>query len=50
MMEYDSPIIDFYPQDFQVDLKGKRFSWLGEVLLPFIDEERLTIAVDQYIN
>ena len=37
----DSPIIDFYPKKFYVDVRGKPFEWLGEVLLPFIDEDRL---------
>jgi 5'-3' exoribonuclease 2 len=37
----DSPIIDFYPKTFHVDLKGKTVEWLGEVILPFIDTKRL---------
>lgn len=45
MKSNDSPILDFYPTDFKLDLNGKRFSWQAVVLLPFIDEERLKNAL-----
>ncbi|CAF3436487.1 unnamed protein product [Rotaria sp. Silwood1] len=41
MIEKKSPIIDFYPLNFCVDLNGKRYEWQGVALLPFVDEKRL---------
>ena len=45
MLEKDSPIIDFYPEEFDLDLNGKKFAWQGVALLPFIDMPRLLEAV-----
>jgi 5'-3' exonuclease len=41
MIEIDSPISDFYPENFQIDMNGKRNIWEGIVLLPFIEQEKL---------
>jgi len=50
MADPESEIIDFFPEDFALDLNGKKFLWQAVVLLPFIKEERLVHALDQYWN
>ncbi|GMM31100.1 ssRNA exonuclease [Martiniozyma asiatica (nom. inval.)] len=45
MSHPDSEIIDFYPDNFQIDMNGERLSWRGITILPFIDEQRLLAAV-----
>ncbi len=47
MNEKDSPILDFYPLKFSEDLNGKKYSWQAIALLPFIDEKRLLIALEE---
>ena len=45
MSNVDSPILDFYPRDFEQDMNGKKQEWEAVVKIPFIDEERLLQAM-----
>ncbi|XP_037349776.1 5'-3' exoribonuclease 2 isoform X1 [Talpa occidentalis] len=47
MSDPDSSIIDFYPEDFAIDLNGKKYAWQGVALLPFVDERRLRAALEE---
>ncbi|KAJ9448392.1 5prime-3prime exoribonuclease 4 [Diplonema papillatum] len=44
MTSPQSPIKEMYPEVIEVDYEGKRFSWMGVVLLPFVDEVGLENA------
>ena len=43
-----SPIKDFYPADFKIDMNGKRNPWEGVNLLSFINEDRLKDAIAKH--
>ncbi|KAK9767450.1 exonuclease II Exo2 [Basidiobolus ranarum] len=45
MLDPNSPIIDFYPTDFALDMNGKKADWEAVVKIPFIDQDRLLKAM-----
>ena len=45
MYSPDSPILDFYPKQFETDLNGKKQEWEAVVKIPFLDQARLLRAM-----
>merc|ERR1719361_2732869 len=45
MIDPESPIIDIYPENFNIDLNGKKYAWQGVALLPFVNETRMKEAL-----
>ena len=50
MFQESSPIIDYYPEEFENDLNGKQQDWEAVVLIPFIDEKRLLEAMQPHLK
>lgn len=50
MISPDSEIADFYPTDFYVDLIGKKFDWLGEVLGKWDGKSCLFTALSIFLD
>ncbi len=47
MTNEKSPILEFYPKEFENDLNGKKQDWEAVVLIPFIEEGRLLSAMQE---
>ncbi|KAI9217115.1 XRN 5'-3' exonuclease N-terminus-domain-containing protein, partial [Blastocladiella britannica] len=45
MTDQDSPILDFYPTEFELDFNGKKNDWEAVIKVPFIDQKRLVAAI-----
>ena len=50
MTDPNSPLKQFYPNRFEVDVSGKQQVYQGIVLLPFIDEQLLRTEFDKIFN
>lgn len=46
VLDEDSPVADFYPDKFEIDLDGKKKEWEGVAILSFVDVVRLKDAYD----
>ncbi|XP_058734920.1 5'-3' exoribonuclease 3-like [Vicia villosa] len=50
MLDEKSKIFDLFPRQFEVDIEGKRFRWMGVFKLPYIDERRLLAETRELIK
>ncbi|KAJ1656552.1 5'-3' exoribonuclease 2 [Dispira simplex] len=50
MVDPLSDVLDFYPEQFELDLNGKKFDWQAVVLLPFINADRLHAALENVMD
>ena len=41
LTDEDSPIKEYYPEEFEIDLAGKKNDWQGIVILPIINPEKV---------
>jgi 5'-3' exonuclease len=45
MKDPNSPLREFFPDEFTIDMNGKINPWEGVVLIPFMDQQKLLEAV-----
>ncbi|QRV74976.1 5'-3' exoribonuclease [Ceratobasidium sp. AG-Ba] len=45
MFSEHSPILDFYPETFELDMNGKKQEWEAIVKIPFIEQNRLLTSM-----
>lgn len=50
MINDESPVLDSYPLEFEIDQDGKKNPWEAVVKLPFIDEVKLIQAEKDHCN
>ena len=50
MLNQASPLLEYYPADFESDPNGKRQSWEAIVKIPFIDADMLLDTVEKIIR
>jgi 5'-3' exoribonuclease 1 len=50
MINDESPVLDSYPLEFEIDQDGKKNPWEAVVKLPFIDEVKLMQAEKDHCN
>lgn len=50
MTDDASPIKDFYPRTFELDMNGKKNAWEAIVKIPFVDQDRLLKALHAHEN
>lgn len=50
MTDDASPIKDFYPRTFELDMNGKKNAWEAIVKIPFVDQNRLLKAIHDHEN
>lgn len=50
LMSPPSPIAEYYPEEFEIDLNGRKFEHEGVTLIPFVDIEKLRTEVSKALG